>query len=267
MLSFLLSDVSISQLLARMAATACVVIGVALAVGRLGPAIGGALAGLPIVLGPGFFFITMQAPAGFVSAAAVYSLMSLCATQLFLLAYIATAGRTGPWISLLAALAAWTTAVVLFRLFPTQPLSGIALFAIVTFAARALGAAFVRTTSKPIRVENLGLLFLRGILAGLLVAVVTTAASQLGATSSGLLLAFPIGYTVLAITIHEQFGAGTVIATLYSAIRGTISLAGFCTMLALAMPSVSPAWAFLLALAISLAITVGLILRMRPARP
>ena len=37
---------------------------------RLGPAVGGALAGLPIVLGPGFFFLMREAEAGFVAQAA-----------------------------------------------------------------------------------------------------------------------------------------------------------------------------------------------------
>lgn len=107
---------------------------------------------------------------------------------------------------------------------------------------------------------------MRGILAGLLVAAVTAAAGQLGATVSGLLLAFPIGYTVLSITIHEQFGAETAAATLHSAMFGTMSLAGFCVTLALAIPAIAPIWAFVIALAVSSSITVALILRPRPGR-
>lgn len=257
----LVMDVSIGQLVARMASTAFVVIGVAIAVGRLGPLVGGSLAGLPIVLGPGFFFLVMQTEPEFVSNTAVYSLLSLCATQIFLLAYITVAGRGGPLISLLAALAAWGVAAAFFRLLPSQPLVGIALFAVVTVAARKLGAAFVQSAARPARADNLGLLILRGILAGLLVAVVTAAASQLGAAGSGLLLAFPIGYTVLAITIHEQFGPKTTMTTLHSAILGTMSLAGFCATLAIAIPAVSAGRAFILALAVSLLTTVALILR------
>lgn len=260
MLSSLLSDLSIGPLLVRMAATAFVVVGVAMAVGRLGPVVGGALAGLPIVLGPGFFFLIMQAPPEFAANAAVYSLFSLCATQMFLLAYIAAAERAGPLISLLGALAAWGAATALFRLFPPQAFVGIAIFAFITVASRKLGATLVRGTTKRARADNFGLLLLRGILAGLLVAAVTTAAHQLGAVASGLLLAFPIGYTVLSITIHEQFGAQMAVATLHSAIFGTISLAGFCTMLALAIPNMPVAWAFILALFVSLAITIVLIL-------
>ncbi len=151
----------------------------------------------------------------------------------------------------------------MFRLSQPQAIIGIALFVAVTFAVRKLSARFVRTTTSPARADKFGLLLARGVLAGLLVAVVTVAANQLGATASGLLLAFPIGYTVLSITIHEQFGAATVAATLHSAIFGTISLAGFCTTLALAMHNMPPIWAFVFALAISLVVTIVLILRSR----
>ncbi len=266
MLSFFLTDISIGQLLVRMTATAFVVVGVAMAVGRLGPVVGGALAGLPIVLGPGFLFLVMQSSPEFVSDAAVYSLLSLCATQLFLLAYIIAATRMGPPFSLLGALVAWGAFAALFRLFPPIPLVGIILFAAVTVVARKLSGGFVRASTRPARADKFGLLLFRGILAGLLVAAVTAAASQLGAVASGLLLAFPIGYTVLSITIHERFGAETAVATLHSAIFGTISLAGFCAALAAAVPTIPAFWAFLIALAVSLVITVALILRSRFAR-
>lgn len=232
-----------------------------MAVSRLGPVVGGALAGMPIILGPGFFFLLVQAPPEFVSNAAAYALLSLCSTQIFLLTYIAAASRVGPPLSLLVALAAWGTTVGFFQMFPPQAMIGIALFVAVTVAARKLGARLVRATTRPTRAENLGLLLLRGILAGMLVAVVTASANQLGATASGLLLAFPIGYTVLSITIHEQFTAETVIATLHSAILGTISLAGFCASLALALHHMPPIWAFLFALAVSLVMTIALVLR------
>lgn len=266
MLASLFADLSIGQLLTRMAATAFVVIGVAVAVGRLGPAIGGTLAGLPIVLGPGFFFLVRQASPDFVSDAAAYSLLSLCATQIFLLAYIVTAARARPLISLVAALTAWGVAAMVFRLIPPQPFFAIALFIALTVVARALGGRFVGAATKAKPTDNPGLLCPRAVLAGLLVAVVTGIARQVGATASGMLLAFPIGYTVLAITIHEQFGRATAAATLHSAILGTMSLAGFCAALAIAMPFVSPVWAFLSALVVSVAITVGLMWRLRGAR-
>ncbi|QRM32779.1 hypothetical protein [Microvirga sp. VF16] len=69
------------------------------------------------------------------------------------MAYVPIAWRAPPLISLLAALAAWNAAATLFRLFPPQPLVGIAVFAIVRVVARSLWPA-----SKPVRADRLGLL-------------------------------------------------------------------------------------------------------------
>lgn len=256
--TWLLSDIAVGQLLIRMVATAIVVIGVAIAVGRLGPAVGGRLAGLPIVLGPGFFFLMRQADAAFVSSAAAHAILSLTATQLFLLVYVATARRVAPIVSLLLAICAWSAAAMAFRAIPAEPLAGIALFALVTLLAWQAGRVFVRSTPARRGAENRRLLLLRGLLAGLLVAVVTTLSDRLGPTGAGLLMAFPVGYTVLSVTLHEQMGADVAAATLHSAILGTISLAGFCGTLALLAPVLAGWGAYLAALAASLVITLAL---------
>lgn len=56
-----------AKLATRMIATALIVIVVALAVGRLGPLIGGTLAGLPIVLGPGLYFLIGRSSQEFIA--------------------------------------------------------------------------------------------------------------------------------------------------------------------------------------------------------
>lgn len=246
-----------------MAATAFVVIAVALAVGQFGPLVGGALAGLPIVLGPGFYFLIAKAQPEFVAHAAAYSILSLCATQVFLLVYIAAARRASPLWSCVAATAAWMISVVLLRFLPINAWLGLAVFIGVTLATHRIGARFLRAAVKRRRAESLGLLLLRGGLAGLLVATVTMASGHLGVEWSGLLMAYPIGYTVLSVTIHEQFGSDTVMATLHSAIMGTVSLGAYCAALALVTPILPYYGAFVVALAVSLIVTVGLVLRSR----
>ncbi|MRX49692.1 hypothetical protein GI374_04360 [Paracoccus sp. S-4012] len=246
-----------------MLATAVVVIGVAAAVERLGPAVGGALAGLPIVLGPGFFFLMREAEAGFVAQAAGYSILSLAATQLFLLAYIVMARRVPPLICMLASGGAWAGAALVLKALPPLPAVGMAVFAAVTFAAWRTGRGFLRPSTAARRSENRAMLVARGLLAGVLVAAVTAMSGRLGPTGSGLLMAFPVGYTVLSITIHERMGADTAAATLHSAILGTISLAGFCGALALTATALPAPAAFLAALLVSLAITTTLARRSR----
>lgn len=242
-----------------MSTTAFVVIAVALAVGRFGPLIGGALAGLPIVLGPGFYFLLARAPLDFVTEAAAYSVLSLCATQVFVLAYIATASRLSPLLSVLAATVSWFICVFLFRTLPPNPWVGIALFIVVTWLTRRAASHFLREAVKAKRGESLALLLLRGGLAGVLVATVTAAANYLGTQWSGLLMAYPIGYTVISVTIHRQFGRDIAIGTLNSTLLGTGSLAAFCAGLALSLRVLPPYSAFVLSLAASFAVTAGLV--------
>lgn len=260
MLNLLATVSPAPELAFRMVTTSFIVIAVALAVGRFGPLIGGAIAGLPIVLGPGFYFLLAKAPANFVSEAATYSVLSLCATQVFTLAYIATATNRSPLIAIAVATTSWFISVAVLRLLPPDPWLGVLLFILFTTSARKGAAYFHRETVRKKRTESLTLLLLRGGLAGILVAVVTAAANRLGPDWSGLLLAYPIGYTVIAVTIHRQFGNNILIATLTSTLLGTASLAAFCASLALALRISPPYVAFTAALAISFAVTTGLVI-------
>lgn len=251
----------------RMLTTAFVVIAVSWSVGVFGPLIGGALAGLPIVLGPGFYFLSREAPAPFVADTAAYALLSLCATQLFITFYIATAKRDRPFISLFYALAAWTLAAFLLRFIPAQPWAGVVLFIGTTVICLRFGARFVASPVARINGKaSAGLLIARGVLAGGLVAAVTTSSQWLGPAYAGLLMAFPIGYTVMAVTIHQIFGAASVIAMLHSALLGTASLASFCATLALTFPHWSRVQALGSALLVSSVITTFLVVWQRYAR-
>lgn len=251
-----LSAIPVFELLVRMAATASVVVAVSWAVGAFGPRIGGALAGLPIVLGPGFYFLAQQAPADFAARAATYAVLSLCATQCFLLAYVIAAGRKGPASALGIAFLAWACGALVARQAPGWPLAGAVLFALATLTAWRVGGPFVPAAPRAKGKAGVVLLLVRGGLAGLLVAGVTTAASWLGPADAGLLMAFPIGFTVMALTIHQQMGAAVVAATLHSALLGTVGLAGFCFTLALTLPH----WPPLMALAAGMAVSVGVTL-------
>ncbi|MCY1516644.1 hypothetical protein D9M68_512900 [compost metagenome] len=263
MLETLLAHVPLEALAVRMLATAFVVMAVSWAVGAFGPLIGGALAGLPIILGPGFYFLSAQASPAFVAQTAAYALLSLCATQCFLLAYIATAEKTRPWTCLAYAVGAWLLAALVLRLLPASALSGGIMFVLVTGLCLRAGRRFLMPRGPARGKAGFGLLLLRGLLAGMLVAAVTTASQWLGATGAGLLLAFPIGYSVVAVTIHQKLGSANLIATLYAALLGTASLASFCAALALAAAHWTANAALAAALMVSMSLTLGLVLRRR----
>jgi uncharacterized membrane protein (GlpM family) len=181
-----------------------------------GPAIGGVIAGLPIVLGPGFYILAQREPPAFVADAATYSLMSLSETQVFLTVYLL---RVSVIASFGLAVVAWLVAAVPLRLLPQLPALGIVLFTIVTIVGRKIARLHRNDGSHAANKE-------------VLVASITAGGARLGPSWSGLLLAFPVGFSVIAVTVHRRHGGSVLTATLHSALRGTLSLAAFCATLA-----------------------------------
>lgn len=262
----LLSDIPLEILGVRMMATMFIVVAVSWAVGAFGPLVGGALAGLPIIIGPGFYFLAGQADAPFVAQTAAYTLLSLSGAQVFLLAYVARAKRGGAWSSLACAAGAWLLAALTFRMLPPQPLAGVLLFVAVTAACWHLARRFATPAPPMAGKPGWGLLIARGLLAGVLVATATTLSHRLGPRGSGLLLGFPIGFAMIAVTVQQKYGSASVIATLRSALFGTASVAAFCAVLAVAVRYLPPGAALALALLASVVITLGLLFRRRFTR-
>ena len=250
-------------LLIRMVCTGLVVIGVSWAVGAFGPIVGGALAGLPMVMGPAFFFLVQHSSTDFIATTATYTLISLCATQTFVLTYLFASRRHRPLPCLAISFGAWAVTAVLCRLLPPSILLGVLLFTAVTAGAIYVSRPLVVPSAKAKGNAGWTTLLLRGALAGVLVATITTASGWLGPSSAGILLAFPIGYTVIATTIHEKLGTASVIATLHAALLGGCSLAAFCLSMALLAPQVAPMTALMLATLASVGTTLALVLRSR----
>lgn len=242
----------------RMAGTAFVVIAVSWIAVRLGPTIGGVVVGLPIVLAPGLGFMLLDQSTAFVADAAAGALYSLSATQAFLLAFVILSRRTGPFASVAGGVLAWLILALPLGVAPHPPLLGAALFVAVTLAARRIGRRWVAGEQAKAAATNWGLLILRGLLAGLLVGGVTLAASLLGAGFSGALMAFPIGFTVIAISLHLDHGGSFAGQTAYAGLTGLGSLATFCLSLALLLERLSAGPAFALALAASVSATLAM---------
>lgn len=251
-----MSTLLATELAIRVAATAVIVIGVTLAVERLGSLIGGALAGLPIVIGPGFFFIAREHGADFTADTAAASLLSLCATEAFLLAYSGVAFRHRPGLALSAATLVWFLAAAMLAPLPPRPFLAVVLFLGAATAARLICRRRLLRTGGARKVDGGYLLLLvRGLAAGLLVATATLAADHLGPGWSGFFVTYPIAISIVAITVHQRSGAYVAIATLHAAMQGVGSLAAFSLTLALAIKVAGPGAALAAALVASVAVT------------
>ncbi len=253
---------------ARMLATAGIVLAVTLVVGRVGPRLGGVVAGLPIVVGPGLVFLALDEPPAYVAEAALFTLVSLSATQGFMLAYGSAARRWRPLSAIGAAVAAWALCAAALSGGTPGPWGAFALFVAAALVTRwALG----RLRRKPDHAPPAGgggMLLLRAALAGVLVGAITVASEALGPRLAGLLLAYPVGMTVIAVTIHQRQGAETAIGTLHAAALGTISIAAFGLAVALLAVPLGALTALGPALIAALAVTGALIVApsLRPGR-
>ncbi len=106
-----------AALLAKMLASAGIVVLASLAVERTGPLVGAMIATLPVSAGPAYLFLALDHDAAFLRDSAVASLPAIAATALFIAAYAVLARRHGVALALAAALAVWlVSALVLTRL-------------------------------------------------------------------------------------------------------------------------------------------------------
>lgn len=249
-----------AEFVIRMAGTAFVVIAISWIAVRLGPTIGGVVVGLPIVLAPGLGFMLLDQSPNFVADAAAGALFSLSATQAFLLAFVILSGTAGPFLSVAGGASAWLVLALPLGLVQHPPLVGAVMFGAITLAARRIGRRWVSGRDARAAGTNWGLLILRGLLAGLLVGCVTLGASVLGAGFSGALMAFPIGFTVIAISLHLDHGGCFAGQTAYAGLTGLSSLATFCLCLTLFLRHLPAGLAFALALAASVLATLGMTL-------
>lgn len=231
---------------------------VTLAVRRWGPAIGGWLAGLPVVAGPVLVFYAIEQGTAFAAQAAHTTLAGLMATVAFGVAYARCSVRLR-WFACVAigwiAFAAAT--YVLYVLQPTLVVSLVCLFAATIIGRRAL-PRFEPSTS-PV-VNRRGDLAIRLVATATLVLVLTGLADRLGPRLSGLLNAFPVLTTIVAAFTHAQRGSGAAVEFVNGYVRGIIGFALFCFVLALTLRPLGLPPALMAALAAQF-VASGFILR------
>lgn len=225
-------------MLTRVIVAAFIVILVAKLVVRLGPSMGGLIAGLPVGLGPGFYFLMLESDTSFLYESALYSLVALSATQVFLLAYLILAKFFKPLSCALVSVVIWILLASSLYQVNFNLLQAVFFFGFSTIVTRYVGSFFVGKELVEKKSENDLILFLRAVVGGMIISVVTVFASRLGANLSGTLLAFPIAYILISFNIHQVFGKSIVTGVVYSALLGTISLAVFCVAFAILLQMV-----------------------------
>jgi hypothetical protein len=239
----------------KTAATGAIIVLAGRLAQNAGPVLTSLLVSIPANAGPGFLFISFGATDEFVSRGALTVFAASGAVWVFTTVYVFATRSSGFLISLILAVLFWFGAAWITLSFEDTLLgAGIAI---------AGGGCFAVIFYRRVRIgphANNGVagwrfLILRGLIAGLLVASVSTASPWLGPTNSGMLLSFPTLLALTAWMLSGHYGKDFSAATLQGAQRGLASYMSFAISLHL-LSGLIVAWQAVL-LSFLLAMMVG----------
>src|SRR3954449_10042245 len=181
-----LSDPFWAGLLAKMLATAAIVVAVSALVERVGPFLGAMIATLPISAGPALVFVAMDHGPAFLEASARTGLPAFAGTAIFAAVYARLAQHYRTLISVGGALIAWLLATVLITRKPWSVGGALALHAAV-FGTAIWATRSVRRAAPITRaVGRIWDIPLRAMIVMSLVATVVITGRLLGPEAAGM---------------------------------------------------------------------------------
>ena len=211
-----------------------------LAARRFGHAVGGTLAGLPMIAGPIMGFVLASTPVEGVRDIALATLVCLPATVAHLVVFAWSATRWPWWISLALANGAF------FGLGALLPMAALPPAVVCVLALAVLAIGRLLMPRLPVRhgavdIPNIELTC--RVAAAMLVAwLIIRSAGVAPAAFSGLLLAVPITGNVLPCFTLPRYGAAATVALLRGFVRGLSGFGAFFVTLTLGLGH-APAWA------------------------
>jgi hypothetical protein len=241
------------ELALKMALTATIVVVASLAVERSGPFVGALIAALPTAAGAAYIILAVQHPPSFVGASAVGTIVAGSAVSIFAAAYTLMAQRHGLLSSLGIATWLWFAAAAVLRLVDWTPWGAIMLNAATFAVAIPLTRRYRTRTPPPQAARTAFDIPLRALTAAILVAVVTTVSSRIGAFASGMFAVYPIVLSSFIVILHPRVGGKAAASVLAHAQVPFIGLAfGFLAVHYCAVP-LGSWWALAIGLAVCVA--------------
>jgi hypothetical protein len=197
-------------LLLKLSLTPLLVGGASLAARRWGPRVGGWLVALPLTSGPVALYVALDQGAAFAAGTAEGSIAGLLGDAAFALGYGWLARRFGWLGSMLGGFGCFGVAAVALQPLVHGP--AIVLFTVVaaTMAVLLRLAPPAATAGGPTPLPRWDIPA-RMVVGTAIVLVITAAATTLGPQVSGILAAFPVYVTVLAVFAHRLEGPGQAI--------------------------------------------------------
>lgn len=226
-------------------------LGVSLAARIWGHRASGWLTSMPLVAGPIVIVLLIEQGPDFVGRVSVAMLMALPAIAAHVVAFSRASQHFGWVASLLSGWAAFILAALPLSLFEGSLWLGLAM----TWLALAIAYAMLPRTGAPrgpVVVPRAEIL-LRVTSAVALMVGISYAADNFGARVSGVLMAFPIGGSVLPAFTRALHGVDATTLLMRGFTLGMFAFPVFFVGLALALPAMHPALAFAIGLVASTA--------------
>jgi len=185
-------------------------------------------------------------------------LHAMLATLIFCLSYVLLAKRWGAIASVACSALIWMLAAAIADQLPGGVFFALALFGVTLLFSRvyinSIGLSS-KTVSAPVR---WGDLLVRGVLAGGVVCLATILLVNVDPAISGIVLSFPIGMLMIALTLHQRYGVDVARVTLANTQLGMLSLVAFSAVLSLSVEVFDSYFAFWISLFLSLLVSVFL---------
>jgi len=238
-------------ILIKMGVTIAVVLALSSIAERAGPRVAGLLSGYPLGAAIALFFIGIEIGPDFAAESAVYTLVGLVGTQMFVYVYfrVSTALKHGVIpISSLAALSgylftAWILQSISFSRWGAVGVPVMAIFIFTYLFRKIQNVSIARRIRYDFKV-----LFLRAGLAGLIILAVTGAAQAVGPAWAGLFSAFPTTLFPLVLIIHITYGTPEVHTLIKNFPLGVGSLVVYCLSVSVFYLSFGVYWGTFLSL-------------------
>lgn len=234
-------------MLVKLALVAASVLFASLVARRFGHAVGGTVAGMPMIAGPIMGFVLWQEPAATARAIALATLVCLPATAAHLLTFAWCARRWHWAVAWIAANGVFLAVGSALNALPSTPWTA----AVVALLSLVLGRAAMprdRLAAGAVAIPRIELAC-RVAAAVALAAVIVRSAGVVPAALSGLLLAVPITGNVLPCFTLPRHGPAATAALLAGFMRGLLGFLVFFVTLAATVgswgrgPAYASAWA------------------------
>jgi hypothetical protein len=234
-----------------------IIIGLIAIIGRYqGAKIAGLLSGLPIIGGPIIYFLYVEQGAAFADAATIATVGGVVALSSFCFSYAWLTTRFNWFWSLLIAFCVYFALAFVFVYLNLT---------LLTYFLISLATLLAQIYFSPKHQESVNLtaasnveIMTRMLCAAALVMFVTYFARLLGSAYSGVLTAFPIAATVIAVFSYKNHSKFHAMDALRSLKFGLLSLLFFFFTLSLLIPIIGFNGAFILSIVAALLVQLGI---------